>query len=335
VTFAAAKLGHLLSPACDFAGELVVADIGIPAQVLPDGPDTLRLVEREDAAAVFGDRPPRAHKGTFGHVLVLAGSPGRAGAAVMAGVAALRTGAGLVTVATPAPVLPIVAGARAELMTEALPWGEAGLEPKALEQAIDLARARDAVVLGPGLGQGAGTRDFVRAFVRRCPVPLVVDADGLNALADTPLDGLRGGLQGVLTPHPGEMARLLSGSTAGVQRHRLESVRALAARTGAVAVLKGQHTLVAEPDGTTSVNPTGNAGMATGGTGDVLAGMVAALLARGLTGAQAARVGVFVHGLAGDLAVARLGQEGMLAGDVIQTIPAAILALTDGETTGV
>src|SRR2546425_1239760 len=232
-------------------------------------------------------REPGAHKGTFGHVLAIAGSVGKPGAAVLAATAALRTGAGLVTVATPAPALPIVAAARAELMTEPLPVDASGaLDAAAVTRALALAKDRDAVVIGPGLGQEAVTRAFVREVVRRCTTPLLVDADGLNALAPSArekgdTDALRRSAPTVVTPHPGEMARLVSSSASEVQRRRLETARALAMETGAVVLLKGQRTIVARADGRAAVNPTGNPGMATGGTGDGLSGVIGALLARG------------------------------------------------------
>jgi len=331
VTFAAPKYGHVLPPGCERVGELVVADIGIPYSVLEGA--RLWLLQAADAARVFPPRPPGAHKGTFGHVLVIGGSVGKSGAAVLAATAALRAGAGLVTVATPAPALPMVAAGRAELMTEPLPTDATGaLDAGALTRALALAKDRDAVVLGPGLGQEGGARAFVRDFVRRCPAPLLVDADGLNALAATPkekaaTDALRRTPPTVVTPHPGEMARLVGSSTSEVQRRRLETARAFAMETGAVVVLKGQRTLVARPDGRAAVNPTGNPGMATGGTGDVLSGIAGALLARGCDAWTAATAGVYLHGLAGDEAAARTGQEAMVAGDLVDHLPDAFRSL--------
>jgi NAD(P)H-hydrate epimerase len=331
VTFAACKYGHVLPPACDRVGELVVADIGIPASALQAQPPGLWLLEKADAAAAWPPRAPGAHKGTFGHVLVIGGSVGKSGAAALAALGALRAGAGLVTVATAEGALPLVAQARAELMTEPLPGGTQ-VDADALARALTLAEARDAVVLGPGLGQHEGTRAFAREFVRRCPRPLLVDADGLNALAASPsgpaaLDALRRAAATVVTPHPGEMARLSGASTEQVQRDRLQSARRLAADTGAVVVLKGQRTLVADPRGTAAVNPTGNPGLASGGTGDVLAGMVGALLARGADGMAAAGAAVYAHGYAADVAARRLGPESLLAGDVLEALPEALMDL--------
>jgi NAD(P)H-hydrate epimerase len=332
VTFAAAKYGHVLPPSCEHVGSLVVADIGIPRSLLSAA--RLWLLEAADAAAAFPARAPGSHKGTYGHVLVVAGSPGKTGAAVLAASGALRAGAGLVTVATPAPALALVATGRAEVMTEALPVSPSGtLDREALPRALALAKERDAVVLGPGLGQEGRTRDFVRELVQRCGVPLVVDADGLNLLAPGPrgIDAATGLLRRetptLVTPHPGEMARLVGGTTAEVQRRRLETARSFAMETGATVVLKGQRTIVADHEGRAAVNPTGNAGMATGGTGDVLAGILGALLARGLDPWTAATAGVYLHGLAGDHAAALRGQAGMTAGDLVEALPAAILAL--------
>jgi NAD(P)H-hydrate epimerase len=310
-------------------GELVVADIGISAESLAAASPSLFLLEDADAAAAFPLRRREAHKGDFGHVLVVAGSVGKTGAAVLAAGGALRAGAGLVTVATPEPCLAVVAAARPEAMTEPLPATPGGgLHEASLPRLLTLALERDAVVLGPGIGQDPGTRALVRAFLRECPVPLVVDADGLNALAPAEgeagaLDRLRREAATVLTPHPGEMARLVGGRAAEVQRDRPVAAVALARATGTIVVLKGEGTLVAEPSGRAAVAGTGNPGMATGGTGDVLAGVVGSLLARhgALLSATAA---AFVHGRAGDFAARERGEEGMTAGDVVEALPEAI-----------
>ena len=332
VTFGAPKHGHVLPPACDETGELVVADIGITGDTIGRSGPRLFLLEARDAARAFPPRAPGSHKGTYGHLLIVAGSVGKTGAAVLAATGALRSGVGLVTVATAVDALPLVAAGRAELMTEPLPTDPAGgLAAEALSRALELAAGRDAVVIGPGLGLAPGTRAFVRELVRRCPAPLVVDADGLNALAGSErepsdLDALRRDAATVITPHPGEMARLLGSGAADVQADRLETARRAARETGALVVLKGQRTLVCRPDGTAAVNPTGNPGMATGGTGDVLAGVLGALLARHdpWTAATAA---VYLHGLAGDLAAASAGPESVVAGDLAAALPSAIRGL--------
>jgi hydroxyethylthiazole kinase-like uncharacterized protein yjeF len=333
VTFAALKRGHVLPPACGHVGEVIVADIGISKESVESASPSLFLLEDGDAAAAFPVRRRSSHKGDFGHVLVVAGSVGKAGAAALAAGGALRGGAGLVTVATPAPCLPVVAAARAEVMTEPMPSSAGGaLTEAALDRLLSLAGERDAVVIGPGVGQEPATRALVRAFVCACPVPLVVDADGLNALASS-ADGRGSGLDAlhlaaptVLTPHPGEMARLVARSTREVQAARPEAALGLALQTGAVVVLKGERTIVADPVGHAAVSPAGNPGMATAGTGDVLAGLVGSLLAR--HGALlAATAGVIVHGRAGDLAAREKGEEGMTAGDVVEALPAAIAGI--------
>ncbi len=329
VTFAAPKPGLVLPPESEHVGELVIADIGITPETLAAVGPSLFLLEDADAAAAFPPREPSAHKGRFGHVLVVAGSLGKTGAAVLAASGALRTGAGLVTVATPLSCLGTVAAARAEVMTEPLPeTATGGPSEEALDRVLTLADERDAVVLGPGLGQDPSTAAFVRELVRRCPKPLLVDADGLNALAAAPAEEWAEALRSrtaatVLTPHPGEMARLRGQTVSAVQGHRVDAARDLARESGAVAVLKGQRTLVAEPGGRVAVNPTGNPGMGTGGTGDVLAGVVGALLARHEAW-LAATSGVYVHGWAGDLAAEALGEEGLLAGDVVESLPRAL-----------
>lgn len=329
VAFGALKRCHVLPPACDRVGEVQVADIGIRPDVVEGSGSRLALLEAADASAAFPERDPGSHKGSFGHVLVVAGSVGKTGAAVLAATGALRTGAGLVTVATPWPALPLVAAGRAEVMTEPLPVSASGdLEMRAVDRALDLSRPRHAVVLGPGLGDHPETRAFIRRFVRECQRPLLLDADALNAFAGEPaalIEALRDRpAPTVITPHPGEMARLVGASVPEVQARRLEAALGLAASARAIVVLKGRRTIVARPDGRAAVNPTGNPGMATGGSGDVLAGMVGALLARGLDAWVAATSGVYVHGLAGDIAAARMGMEALVAQDLVDGLPEAI-----------
>lgn len=336
VTFGAPKVGHVLPPACDRCGELVMADIGISAAAIDGVASPLFLLEPGDARAAYPPRQAASHKGNYGHLLIIGGSVGKAGAAGLAAAGALRSGVGLVTIATPAPALPAVAAWRAEAMTEPLPASAEGtVDRSAVDRALAAARERDAVVLGPGLGLSESSRDFVRAFVPRCPVPLLVDADGLNAIAaaDRAARGkiLQRPQQTIVTPHPGEMARLAGATVEEVQRRRLETAGAFANETGAVVVLKGQRTLVARPRASAAVSPTGNPGMATGGTGDVLAGMIGALLARAAGAWASACAGVFLHGAAGDVAAERMGQESLVAMDVVDALPEAFRRLTDGR----
>jgi ADP-dependent NAD(P)H-hydrate dehydratase / NAD(P)H-hydrate epimerase len=327
VTFAAPKWGHVVPPACNLVGELLVADIGISRQALLESGTRLYLVEDADVRPAFPARAPGAHKGSFGHVLVVAGSRGKTGAASLAGLAALRAGAGLVTVATPGSLLGLVAAARPELMSEPLAESDGALAREALERILVLAKDKDAVVLGPGLGQAETTRELVRELVRRCARPLVLDADGLNAVAGGALSALKRRAPTLLTPHPGEAGRLLGASAAEVQARRVESARELAAKSGATVVLKGQRTVTARPDGEAWLNSTGNPGLATGGTGDVLSGILGALLARGLDARLAGAAGAYVHGRAGDLAARGRGFESLVAGDVIDALGEAIVSL--------
>jgi ADP-dependent NAD(P)H-hydrate dehydratase / NAD(P)H-hydrate epimerase len=325
VTFGAPKHGHVLPPACDRVGDLMVADIGIPPAVLRERTQ-LFLLEAADAAAALPRRAPASHKGDYGHVLVIAGSVGKTGAAALCAAAALRAGAGLVTVATPGPALPLlVAALRREAMAEPLPLTEGGVLGKdAIDRALALAESRDVMVLGPGLGHA-----FVRELLAQSTRPMVIDADGLNAVAPGPKNPgavalLRRSAPTVVTPHPGEMARLVASSTAEVQRRRLETARHFAIDSAAAVVLKGYRTLIAGPDGRTAVNPTGNPGMASGGTGDVLAGIIGARLARTPDSWSAAITGVYLHGLAGDLAAAARGEEALLAGDLVDAYADAV-----------
>ncbi len=273
-------------------------------------------------------RPRDAHKGDFGRILVLAGSRGLSGAAVLCASAALRGGAGLVRLATPTSLLPIVAAANPCYMTAGLPEDEQGCLAAAASPAVlELVEGCTVAVVGPGLGRGDGPQAVVRAVVARSTVPLVLDADALNALiGDTAL--LRQHrAPAILTPHPGEFGRLLGCDTKTVQADREALASRFAVEHGIILVLKGQSTIVT--DGRQAyVNTTGNPGMATGGMGDVLAGLIGALLSQGMEGFEAAQLGVFVHGRAGDLAAAEMGEVGLIASDLLDYLPRAIRSLS-------
>lgn len=335
VTFAALKVAHVFPPASEAAGEVVVADLGLPPHLVEEAAGDLHLQRAEELAELLPPRDPAGHKGDYGHALLLAGSPGKAGAASLAARAAVRAGAGLVTAAVPEPVAAGVDGASLESMTLGLPAGEGGeIAAAAVEAVLAACDGKDVLAAGPGLGQRPETAEAIRAVARRCPLPLLLDADAVNAFAGRAAE-IRDRPEGaatVLTPHPGELGRLLGVSAAEVQADRPAAARRAAAETGAVVVLKGHLTLIAEPpepggDGSLWVNPTGNPGMATGGTGDVLTGIVAALLARLGDPATAARLGVFLHGLAGDLAAEATGEEALAAGDLLDRLPAAFRRL--------
>ena len=324
LTFAGLKRSLLLYPAAEDAGRVLEVPIGIPPAEVGRGIATF-LLEESDVRPLFPRRRPDAHKGTYGHLLVVAGSLGKCGAAALAGRAALRSGVGLCTVATAASQQPLVAGFGMELMTE--PLAETGTQSigfKAKDRILDLASQRDAVALGPGLSLDAESQALARALVSEVPRPMVVDADALSALAGH-LDLLdEAPASRILTPHPGEMARMLGTSVAQVQAERIETVREFCSRHRVYLVLKGARSVLGYPDGRVVINPTGNPGMATGGTGDVLTGMIGAFLARRFDAAAAQQAGCYFHGLAGDLAASDRGEEGLIASDVIEAIPGAL-----------
>jgi len=285
----------------------------------------------EQLREVVEPRAADSHKGDFGRVTIVAGSRGKTGAAHLSAMGALRSGAGLVTIATPCSVLPIVASMAPEFMTEPLEESVEGtISFAAMERLLDL--KQDVIACGPGLGRNPAVAEFVRSLLDRSPVPLVLDADAITVLADDP-----GRLVGreerdvIITPHPGEMARLIGSSIEEVQANRIEVATNFAATHRVYVVLKGHRTIIATPEGHVYINPTGNPGMATGGTGDVLTGMVAAWLAQLLDAEAACRLAVFLHGAAGDLAEAEEGQVAMTATDVIANLGNALNRLYNPE----
>jgi NAD(P)H-hydrate epimerase len=336
VTFGRPKVGLLTYPGAELVGQLYVADIGIPAEAYPEDAPAAFLLEAGEVAARLPAWKPTTHKGERGRVFVVGGSPGLTGAVCLAGEAALRAGAGLVTVGVPEGVHDIFEVKLTEVMTAPLPETEDGtLAASAAGAVLERAAQADALAVGPGLGRGEELASLLAELVRESPVPLVIDADGLNALVGHMEVLGEAAAPIILTPHPGELARLTGSTPAEVQAHRLPLARDVAREWNAVVVLKGARTVIAAPDGTCYINPTGNPGLATGGTGDVLTGVIAAFLAQGLDAVQAAAAGVFLHGLAGDLAAKSSGGErGFVAGDVIHALPSALSALLRGEPCG-
>ena len=334
VTLAAPKIPLVLPPADRHAGDLVIADIGIPLPLLDevDGP-YVELLTRERMRDLVSVRAPESHKGDFGHVLIVAGSMGKTGAAHLAALGALRAGAGLVTVATPRSCLPIVASMGAEYMTlglEETPDGQ--VDFAALDRVLDF--RTDVIAAGPGLGTDPSTAAFVQGLVERAGVPLVLDADALNAFAGDPERLVaRDGVEVVITPHPGEMARLVDRTVEAVQGDRLNAAREFAAAHRLHVVLKGHRTIIAGPENRAFINLTGNAGMATGGTGDVLTGMIAAFFAQLLDPEAACKIGVYLHGSAGDLAESEEGEVSLIATDLVAHIGDAIVELTTKRKT--
>lgn len=324
VTLGAHKPGLVLPAAREHVGELTLVDIGLAEEAFAAvGP----LGTRGDArtlAPLVPRRGPAAHKGSSGHALIVAGSVGKSGAAILCGRAALRGGAGLVTVACKAEILPIVAASLPELMTD--PVAERFSDSAWRERLAGKA----ALAIGPGLGTSPDAVRLVRWLVTRAEVPMVVDADGLNAIAGDVTVLRRARAPVVLTPHPGEMSRLTGRTTAEIQARRIEQARALADESKAVVVLKGSGTIVAAPDGRWSINTSGGPILGVGGTGDVLTGLIASLLAQGLAAYDAARVGVYLHGRAGDRIALRIGDAGLLASELADELPAARCELQAG-----
>jgi NAD(P)H-hydrate epimerase len=328
VTFTAPKVGMFFGNASGYVGQLIVREIGSPFELVEEiGKGTVRWLEPREFSEFALPRKPDGNKGNYGHALVVAGSVGKSGAAVMASWAALRVGAGLVTAAVPEPVLPLVALPNPEVMTEPLPATETGsisLRALEYERFNGIAKGKSVIGIGPGLTTQSETVQFVRTVIGKyLDIPIVLDADGLNAFAGHAQDLKAARKMLAVTPHPGEMARLVGSDTKQIQSRRLEVAREAAAGWNAFVILKGYQTVVAAPDGNAWINSTGNAGMATGGTGDVLTGMLAGLIAQYGPAAAALCFGVYLHGLAGDIAYADSGEAPLMATDLIRSIPRA------------
>ena len=331
MTYGLAKVGQFVHPGAELCGRLEVVDISIPPQVVDEAGLTTELLDKKNMTGLLPQRSPASHKGTNGHVLIIAGSGGKTGAAILCARGCLRSGAGLVSLCVPRSLNAIFETVLPEAMTIPLEDQKKQiLTVDNLEIILAAAQGKKAVVLGPGLGTDPETVELVQHLYKQITLPLVVDADGLNCLAETQLPSHPA--TRILTPHPGEMARLLSQSTKEIQTDRIGRAHDFASEHQVSLVLKGAATVIADPDGSIAVNPTGNAGMGAGGTGDVLAGVIGGLLAQGLPTWQAACLGVHIHGLAGDRLAARLGIElGYLAGELADEIPAVLQKLTSKE----
>jgi NAD(P)H-hydrate epimerase len=316
VTFAAPKVCHVFEPAALYCGEVIVADISIPEMAIEDEAVTLALITPKDIQPYTGPRLAATHKGTYGHVGVIGGSPGRSGAAVLCARGALHSGAGLVTVMTDAETAKLVHASSVESMTFS---GD-------LQTFVE---SKTAIVLGPGLADNDGAYETTRAIANTIELPLIIDASALNAFASHANELNPHNRPRVITPHPGELARLLQSDAKTINIDRIAAAREAARVTNCVVVLKGYQSLVAEPDGHVYVNPTGNPGMATGGMGDVLAGMIGALLARGVDPVDAACVAVYLHGRAGDILSEEFGDTGLMATDLAERIPRAIQSVRE------
>ncbi len=325
VTLARPKRGLFLGEGPNIAGIIRVGDIGIPEDLIARARIPLKLLDAAAVGAFLPERKRAAHKGSFGHAGIIAGSPGKTGAAAMSALGALHSGTGLVSVAIPEGLNPVLEAKLLEAMT--FPVAETlshTFAKGAKDSLLEFAAAKTAVAIGPGIGGEPETVGLVHDLIAEIKRPLVIDADGINALAGHVHILRRAQAPVILTPHPGEMARLLGTSAADVQKDRLGAAGSFAREFNVHVVLKGAGTVVAGPDGSLAVNSTGNPGMATGGTGDVLTGMTVGFLAQGVAPLEAACLATFLHGMAGDLAAARRGERGMLARDLIDAIPQAI-----------
>ena len=332
VTFGLPKVGLVLEPGRQYSGRLVVADISLPPALTPETGPGRYLLTRELVSSWFTRRPATAHKGNFGHVLVVGGSRGMVGAACLAAQGALRAGTGLVTLAVPRSLQDVAAAKLTEVMTSGLPEipdGAVGRE--ALPVVTSLLGNKAALATGPGLGRHPETAALVRELVRTASCPVVLDADGLNAFANEGARLAERVAPLVVTPHPGEMGRLMGKSPAEIEADRIGNATEAARAWGAVVVLKGARTVVASPNGYLGINTTGNPGMATGGSGDVLTGVIAALLAQGLDPFRAAAAGVYLHGRAGDLAAVETGEMGLVAGDLLRFLPTACREIEEAQ----
>ncbi|TAN43368.1 MAG: NAD(P)H-hydrate dehydratase [Nitrospirae bacterium] len=331
VTFGLPKRGHLIHPGAEYTGRLIVGDIGFPAELLRPENLRARLIGRDEVIPLIPERPALSHKGDYGHVLVVAGSRGRTGAALMAAKACLRTGAGMVTLGVPETLTDVFQARVTEEMVLPLPDdGHGGLSIRALGEILSFISSKaDVAAVGPGLGVTADTAGLIEQMVRTVTVPMVLDADGLNALGSKSGALKKAKAPVICTPHTGELARLLD-AAAGIAGHdRARQAELFAKGHSVCLVSKGAPTIVADPSGLLFFNSTGNPGMATAGAGDVLTGMIAGLLGQGLPPAVASVAGVYLHGLSGDLAAAQKGMHSLIASDIIEHIPAAFLSLRD------
>jgi ADP-dependent NAD(P)H-hydrate dehydratase / NAD(P)H-hydrate epimerase len=317
VTFTAPKIALVMPPNCDHTGELRVGAIGSPPSLYEDA--SLSLLEPSMFGGLLAARPRGGHKGTFGHVLVIAGSRGKTGAAAMSGIGALRAGAGLVTVASAASAIAEIASHAPELMTE--PLAETSMGSIALNAHLTaLAEGKTVIAMGPGLGRHPEIDMLVASAVDRLPQPMVLDADALTSQISGPAGRIR-----VLTPHPGEMARLTGRSTADIQKDRVGSARTFATANSVILVLKGERTVIAFPDGSVWINPTGTPAMGTGGSGDILTGLISGFLAQFPTRPnEAVAAAVYLHGLAGEVGARALGEKSLIATDLLKYLPDAI-----------
>lgn len=327
-TFGFPKIGHAVYPGASYCGKTDIIDIGIPKYISESIAPRHELVTQKYVSGLLKKRHPETHKGTNGHVIVAGGSPGKSGAPMMTAAAALRTGSGLVTLALPISLRPFAEISSFEIMTEAIPETAEGCIANISESYLDnILNGKQVMAVGPGMDEGPETKEFLSKIIKTAEIPLVIDAGALNIIARTP-DILRTlKTPAILTPHPGEMARLAKKTTSEIQEDRINVASSFAREYGVYLVLKGAGTVIASPDGRIMINRTGNPGLATAGTGDVLTGIIAGLVAQGLKPLDAAAAGVYIHGKTADRVAAKIGPFGFMATDIISAIPSCLAAL--------
>jgi NAD(P)H-hydrate epimerase len=324
VTFCLPKIGHFAYPGAEYSGSLKIADISIPKSLVDESSIKTHLITKDSASEILPKRRADAHKGDFGHLFIIAGSPGLTGAAVMAGLSALRIGTGLVTLGVPEGLNYIFETKITEAMTLPLPQtNEQTISPAAKNKILNFLKKADAAAIGPGLSQNRETAQLIRELIREIRIPMVIDADAINSLAGHADILKKTKAQVIITPHPGELSRLINITADEINRDRIVIARKISQQYNIIVALKGANTVIAEPEGNVYTNNTGNPGMASGGTGDVLTGMIAGLICQKVSPINAAIAGVFMHGLAGDIAAKEKGEASLIAGDMIKKIPEA------------
>ena len=333
-TFAFAKIGHLIFPGATYSGNLEIVDIGIPNYIAENvGPGQF-LLTSELVRAILQKRAPEAHKGNTGHLLIIAGSTGKTGAAAMTAMSAIRSGAGLVTLGIPKSLNPVLETQVLEVMTSPLSEAEGGiLDESSFDEIMELLSGKKCLAVGPGIGTAYGTKNLVIRIIQECRIPIVIDADGLNNLIDNShiLKNLKNPV--ILTPHPGEMSRLIGKTVSFVQNDRINCARNFAKKFKVHIVLKGARTVIAHPDGKVFINPTGNPGMASGGMGDVLTGIIAGFVTQGYSPESATHAGVYLHGAAADTQAKNKAPFGYLATEVMNSVPGEIQYLINAKQT--
>ncbi len=327
-SFAFAKPGHILYPGREFTGKLKIIDIGIPRFIADKKSPELHLIEKKNVQSFFTPRNPQAHKGNFGHLLIIAGSTGKTGAAALASNAAMACGTGLVTLGIPQSLNSVMEPQVTEPMTFPLPEKDEGiLSDEGFDRIVELADGKTAVAIGPGIGTDKDTGVLVKRLIKSIDLPLILDADALNLIASDPEILKKRQAPVVITPHPGEMARLVGASSSGIQQNRLDTAQNFAVHFGVILVLKGAGTITAMPDGRAFICTKGNSGMASGGMGDALTGIISGLTAQGLSSENAAVAGPYIHGMCGDTLACTRGSFGFTASDLVKIIPETIYQL--------